>query len=82
MLLIFPFPRVYDNAKANAVMQKAITILNIQEGLSRDRREKFRKFIHTECSPKIDFYDDDTTEVGEEDLKKVTIQIKVSAAAT
>jgi hypothetical protein len=69
---------VYDNAKANAVMQKAITILSIEENMNNKRREKFREYIHTKCSPMEDFYDDDTTEEGGEDLKKVTFQIKVS----
>ena len=74
--------RVYDNAQANAVMQKAITILSLEEGLGKKRRDKFRTFIHSKCGPKVDFYDDDTTEMGEEDLKKVTIQIKVRITFT
>ena len=70
--------RVYDNAKANAVMQKAITILNIEEGRSMKKKLKFRQFIHETCKPFVEDYDDDNTEVGgTEDLKKVTIQIKV-----
>ena len=68
---------MYDNAQANAVMQKAITILNIEESLSHKRREKFRTFIHEDCSPKVDFYDDDAADADDQDLKKVTIQIKV-----
>ncbi len=74
-----PIFRVYDNARANAVMQKAITILSHEENLSRGRREKFRAFIHGECAPEREFYDDDSTAVGGEDLQKVTIQIKVRA---
>ena len=70
--------RVYDNAKANAVMQKAITIIGIEEGLSHRKREKFRHFIHDENSPRVRFYDDDDAEPGgDEDLQKVTIMIKV-----
>ena len=59
-------------------MQKAITILSIEEGLSVKRRERFRSHIHTKCAPLVSDYDDD--EVGQmgEDLQKVTIQIKVS----
>ncbi|XP_041358930.1 transient receptor potential cation channel subfamily V member 3-like isoform X1 [Gigantopelta aegis] len=75
-LLSDTFQRVYDNAQSNAVMQKAITILNIWEGMSKKRQMKFLKFVHTECNPKRDTYDDDVTTSGEEDLKKVTIQIK------
>ncbi|XP_046327907.2 transient receptor potential cation channel subfamily V member 5-like isoform X4 [Haliotis rufescens] len=75
-LLSDTFQRVYDNAQANAVMQRAITILNIWEGMSKKRRLKFLTFIENECSPQSDYYDDDLTQAGEEDLKKVTIQIK------
>ena len=70
--------RVYDNANANAVMQKAITILSIEEGLSSKKREAFRTFIHTKCAPEKHFYDDDTTEGEGDELKKITFQIKVS----
>lgn len=58
-------------------MQKAITILNIEEGLARKRKEKFREYIHNECAPLSEFYDDDTAEPESQDLTKVTIQIKV-----
>ncbi|XP_067678848.1 uncharacterized protein [Haliotis asinina] len=75
-LLSDTFQRVYDNAQANAVMQRAITILNIWEGMSKKRRIKFLTFIEEQCSPQSDYYDDDLTQAGEEDLKKVTIQIK------
>ena len=69
--------RVYDNAQANAVMQKAITILNIEEGMSSKKRRQFREYIHTSCNPEETYYDDDTTDAGEANLKKVTFQIKV-----
>ena len=59
-------------------MQKAITIINIEEGMSHKRKNKFRKYIQDECSPFVDFYDDDATEDGEGDLQKVTMQIKVN----
>ncbi|KAI0229397.1 hypothetical protein LSAT2_020202 [Lamellibrachia satsuma] len=75
-LLSDTFQRVYDNAKANAMMQKAIAILSIEERLSGKQRLKFRTYLHSKCAPEEDFYDDDATTVGEEDLKKVTFQIK------
>ena len=68
---------MYDNAQANSVMQRAITILNIWEGISAKRKERFFAFIDSECSPLREYYDDDLTQSGEEDLKKVTFQIKV-----
>ena len=73
---------MYDNAKANAMMQKAIAILSIEERLSGKQRVKFRTYLHSKCAPEEDFYDDDATTVGEEDLKKVTFQIKVSSKFT
>lgn len=69
---------MYDNAQANAVMQKAITILSFWEGMSKSSRDKFLDHIQYNCSPLGEYYDDDMTEEGEEDLKKVTIQVKVS----
>ena len=58
-------------------MQKAITILSHEENLSYKKREKFRRHVHEVCGPEQDFYDDDNTSAGGEDLQKVTIQIKV-----
>ena len=69
---------MYDNAQANAMMQKAQTILSFWESMSHNSRENFLQYIESECSPLKLYYDDDMTETGEEDLKKVTIQIKVS----
>ena len=34
--------RVYDNARANAVMQRAITVLNIEEYLFKSAKESYR----------------------------------------
>ncbi|XP_052775718.1 uncharacterized protein LOC128213734 isoform X3 [Mya arenaria] len=70
------FQRVYDNAKANAVMQKCIMILSFWEGMSNEARFKFMDFISNECSPFKDDYDDDMTDTDGQDLQKVTIQIK------
>ncbi|XP_021345291.1 uncharacterized protein LOC110445166 isoform X4 [Mizuhopecten yessoensis] len=75
-LLSDTFQRVYDNAQANAIMQKAITCLNFWDGMSTKNRNKFLDYIAKECSPLQEYYDDDMTEEGEEDMKKVTIQIK------
>ena len=56
-------------------MQKAITIIGIEEGLSHEKREKFRRFIHEKNAPLVRTYDDDDAVPGD-DLEKVTIQIK------
>lgn len=75
-LLSDTFQRVYDNAQANAVMQKALTIIGIWEGINRTRKENFWKYIEDSCSPLMEMYDDDMTVAGDDDVKKVTIQIK------
>ncbi|XP_059144999.1 uncharacterized protein LOC131932143 [Physella acuta] len=70
------FQRVYDNAQANSIMQRAIIILNIWESMRRPSKEKFLAYIYASCKPLVDDYDDDMTQSGEEDIKKVTFQIK------
>uniref|UniRef100_A0A2C9M2V5 Ion transport domain-containing protein n=1 Tax=Biomphalaria glabrata TaxID=6526 RepID=A0A2C9M2V5_BIOGL len=75
-LLSDTFQRVYDNAQANSVMQRAIFLVNIWEGMSRKRKEQFLDYIDEFCSPLKDEYDDDMTQTGEEDLKRITFQIK------
>ena len=70
--------RVHDNARANALMQKAIFILNVEESMNVKSRNRFRKYIHEKCSPLTRFYDDDAAgSGGGDELKKVTFQIKV-----
>ena len=49
------FQRVYDNAKANAVMQQTSTILSLEDGLSRRKRDRFRCYIHNKCSPEVSY---------------------------
>lgn len=75
-LLSDTFQRVYDNAQANAVMQKALMTLSIWESMTNSRRNAFYSYMETSCNPFKEYYDDDMTEEGEEDMKKVTIQIK------
>ncbi|KAM4688899.1 uncharacterized protein O3C94_006999 [Discoglossus pictus] len=75
-LLADTFQRVYDNATANAAMQQASTLLQIEEGLNKKNKGKFEKRIQSTCAPLTLFYDDDLTVNQDDDLKKVTIQIK------
>ncbi|KAH9499868.1 hypothetical protein Btru_076794 [Bulinus truncatus] len=75
-LLSDTFQRVYDNAHANAVMQRAIFLINIWEGLKTARKKQFLDYIAECCNPLQDEYDDDMTQVGEDDIKKITVQIK------
>lgn len=61
------------------MMQKAQTILSFWESMSHNSRNTFLSYIYSNCSPLKEYYDDDMTVTDEEDLKKVTIQIKVGA---
>ena len=62
-LLSDTFCRVYENARANAVMQRAYTILTLERNLSKKMRRKLFEHIRTHCSPEVLQYEDD---VGEE----------------
>ena len=70
------FQRVYDNVKANAVMQQASTILNLESNLGPAKRRQFTNFIHTKCCPEEMYYDDDLLDTEEGDLQRMTHQIK------
>ncbi|XP_072894931.1 uncharacterized protein [Hemitrygon akajei] len=75
-LLSDTFQRVYDNANANAAMQQASIVLHVEDHLNEKRKKEFQEYIHTSCAPLEIFFDDDITIDQEDDLKKVTIQIK------
>lgn len=72
------FQRVYDNVKANSVMQQASTITNLENSLSVMKRRNFANFIHSRCCPDELYYDDDIVDDEESDLKRMTHQIKDS----
>ena len=70
------FQRVYDNAKANAVMQQAVMILNLESKLSIQKRKDCSDFIQEQCNPEELYYDDDAVNDTEGELKKMTFQVK------
>lgn len=70
------FQRVYDNAKANAVMEQAAMILNLESKLSVRKRKDCSDFIQHRCNPEELYYDDDSVSETEGELKKVTFQVK------
>ena len=55
-LMADTFQRVYDNAKANAAMQRASTILNMEENMSEKTREMHRKYIHKRLAPEVKYH--------------------------
>ncbi|KAG1941629.1 transient receptor potential channel pyrexia [Pimephales promelas] len=77
-LLSDTFQRVYDNALANAVMQQAAIILQIEESMSCLRRFYDNEHIHRHCAPLGEFFDDDVTTNPDQhaEMKKLTEQIK------
>ncbi|XP_070556524.1 transient receptor potential channel pyrexia-like [Ptychodera flava] len=75
------FVRIHDNAHSNALMERAQIILGLEDNLTDSQRDKFCKYIHSECRPRKKYYDDDMTiENKEDDVKKVTFQIKEQLA--
>lgn len=76
--------RVYDNALANAVMQQAAIILQIEESMSCLRRCYDNEHIHRHCAPLGELFDDDVTTNPDQyaEMKKLTEQIKVSTLTT
>ncbi|KAK7101068.1 uncharacterized protein [Littorina saxatilis] len=71
------FHRVYENLKANAIMQKTITVLNIWESLSKQKKQKFFQHVHHHCSPLVADLDVSKDELDREtELQKVAFQIK------
>ena len=75
-LLSDTFQRVYDNVQANAQMLRASRVLNFEDNFSRKRRERYLRRIHRRCSPEISYYDDDMTDASDQELKRMTHQIK------
>ena len=49
------FQRVYDNAKANAAMQRASAILNMEENMREKQRESHRRLVHEKLAPEVTF---------------------------
>ena len=52
-LLSNTFERLYENAVANAVMQRARTILLLQKSLRKKQKRKYYDFIKTKGSPEV-----------------------------
>ncbi|KAL6487461.1 hypothetical protein MHYP_G00040870 [Metynnis hypsauchen] len=77
-LLSDTFQRVYDNALANAVMQQASIILQVEESMPHLRRFYDNQFVHRCCAPLEEFYDDNiaTDPDQHEEMKKLSAGIK------
>ncbi len=52
-LLSDTFTRLYSNAVANAVMQRAQSILQMEKTMCKKRRQDYYKFVRENCSPQV-----------------------------
>lgn len=52
-LLSDTFARVYAQAKANAVMQQAKSVITLEAQLGRFKRSKYGHYMQRECSPQV-----------------------------
>lgn len=78
-MYVLCFCRVYDNALANAVMQQASIILQVEESMPRLRHFYDKMYIHRCCAPLEEVYYDDiiTDPKRHKEMKKLTTEIKV-----
>ncbi|XP_041804077.1 transient receptor potential cation channel subfamily A member 1 [Chelmon rostratus] len=60
-LLTDTFQRVHDNSQANAVMQQAAVILQVEESMPFLRRFYDNQYIANHCAPLAEAYDDNIT---------------------
>lgn len=52
-LLTDTFSRVYSNAVANTIMQRAIKIVEAERTLTKRNKMKYREHMNTNCSPEV-----------------------------
>ena len=71
-LLSDTFQRVYENAMATAVMQRAQTIIALEKSLRAKRKRQYREFIDKECSPEALYYEESADNAS----SRITQQLK------
>ena len=71
-LLSDTFQRVYENAIATAVMQRAQTIISIEKALRNKTKKAYREFIEKDCSPEAMYYE----ESADNAAGRITQQLK------
>ncbi|XP_073337596.1 uncharacterized protein [Pagrus major] len=77
-LLTDTFQRVHDNSQANAMMQQAAVILQVEESMPLLRRFYDNQYISNHCAPLADAYDDDITTNPRyhDEMGRITAEIK------
>ncbi|XP_065646900.1 uncharacterized protein LOC124812268 [Hydra vulgaris] len=69
------FQRVYDNAVANALMQKAAYIVKKELRFSHKMQLRHYEWINSHCAPKILYYDDSEVNPSNNELTNKTQEI-------
>ena len=54
-LLSDTFARVYAQAKANAVMQQAVSVINLEGKLNKKKKLMYGHYMQNECNPEVWF---------------------------
>ncbi|XP_040906231.1 transient receptor potential channel pyrexia [Toxotes jaculatrix] len=77
-LLTDTFQRVHDNSQANAVMQQATVILQVEDSMPLLRRFFDDQYVFNHCAPLADAYDDDfaTNPRYHDEMGRITASIK------
>ncbi|XP_034408331.1 transient receptor potential cation channel subfamily V member 5 [Cyclopterus lumpus] len=77
-LLTDTFQRVHDNSQANAVMQQASVILQVEESMPLLRRFYDNQYISKHCAPLANAHNDDITTNSRYhgEMGRITTQIK------
>lgn len=71
-LLSDTFQRVYENAMATAVMQRAQTIISLEKSLRVKTMKLYREYIEHDCSPEAMYYE----ESADNSSGRITQQLK------
>nr|XP_008292068.1 PREDICTED: uncharacterized protein LOC103366189 [Stegastes partitus] len=77
-LLSDTFQRIHDNSKANAVMQQAAVILQVEDSMPLLRYFYDDRFVSNRCSPLVAACDDDITTFPRyhDEMGRITMEIK------
>ncbi|XP_054874660.1 uncharacterized protein si:ch73-193i2.2 isoform X2 [Amphiprion ocellaris] len=77
-LLTDTFQRVHDNSQANAVMQQAVVILQVEDSIPLLRRFYDNRFVSNCCSPLVAACDNDITTLPRyhDETGHITAEIK------
>uniref|UniRef100_A0A3B4ZN94 Si:ch73-193i2.2 n=1 Tax=Stegastes partitus TaxID=144197 RepID=A0A3B4ZN94_9TELE len=76
----FQRSEIHDNSKANAVMQQAAVILQVEDSMPLLRYFYDDRFVSNRCSPLVAACDDDITTFPRyhDEMGRITMEIKVS----